>query len=64
MDFLSTISSMLSHIRLYHPPVAGYSLFDSIYARLGVVRVYLIRNCCSRYGLSRHELVYLFITIC
>ena len=64
MDFLSTISIMLSHIRLYHPLVARYSLFDSIYARLGVVRAYLIRNCCSGSGLSWHESFCLFISIC
>jgi len=32
------------------PLVARYSLFDIIHARLGVVRVFLIRNCCRRYG--------------
>ena len=46
------------------PLVARYSLFDIIHARLGVVRVFLIRNCCSRYGLSWHESFWLFIFIC
>ena len=64
MYFLSTIFIMLSHIRLYHPLIAWYSLSDSIHARLGVVRAYLIRNRCSGLGLSWHESFCLFISIC
>jgi len=64
VDFLSTIFYHVIAHQVISPLVARYSLFDSIYARLGVVRAYLIRNCCSGSGLSWHESFCLFISIC
>ena len=54
--------SLIAH-QVISPLSLLYYAFDSVYARLGVVGVLLIRNCCSGYRLSWHESVCLFIFI-